>query len=134
PTDKLGLDSSEFLWLFHTNQLVSKVERILERFFSKQHGVANESRLLIDATNGAAGYRQETIKSGLALVEILLRYCTHPVAYLQSLFSILCRAKSVVPLAIAIASLKSGRVFRLEAGSVLTEWRIRAAPTSMLDN
>src|SRR5438067_10349683 len=28
PTDELGLDLREFLWLFHTNELVSKVERI----------------------------------------------------------------------------------------------------------
>ena len=28
PTDELGLDLSEFLGLSHTNELVSKVERI----------------------------------------------------------------------------------------------------------
>jgi len=58
PFDELGLDLREFLRLFRTNELVSKVERIFERFFSKQHGVANKSRLLINATNGASGYGQ----------------------------------------------------------------------------
>jgi hypothetical protein len=28
PTDELSLDLSEFLWLFHTNKLLSNVERI----------------------------------------------------------------------------------------------------------
>src|SRR5215831_20930734 len=51
PTDRLGLDPREFLWLLHTNQLVSEVECIFEHFFSKQHGVAHKSSLLINATN-----------------------------------------------------------------------------------
>src|SRR5215813_4830429 len=58
PTDKLGLDTSEFLRLFHTNELVSEVERIFERLFSKQHRVADKSRLLVNATSGVPGYRQ----------------------------------------------------------------------------
>ena len=44
--------------LFHANQLLGEVKRIFERFFSKQHGVAHKSRLLINATDGAPCYRQ----------------------------------------------------------------------------
>src|SRR5262249_22136976 len=39
PIDELGLDTREFLGLFHTNELVSEVECIFERLFSKQYGV-----------------------------------------------------------------------------------------------
>jgi hypothetical protein len=58
PIDELGLDTREFLGLFHTNELVSEVECIFERLFSKQYGVADKSRLLVNATSGVPGYRQ----------------------------------------------------------------------------
>src|SRR5262249_24173402 len=58
PIDELGLDTREILGLFHTNELVGEVERIFERLFSKQYGVADKSRLLINATSGVPGYRQ----------------------------------------------------------------------------
>src|SRR5262249_39264866 len=58
PIDELGLDTREFLGLFHTNELVSEVECIFKRLFSKQYGVADKSRLLVNATSGVPGYRQ----------------------------------------------------------------------------
>src|SRR5258707_68749 len=43
----------------------------------------------LNPTNGVPGDRQQTLKSGLALVEILLCYCPHPVGCLHSSFAIL---------------------------------------------
>src|SRR5215813_2845958 len=55
---KIRSGYERILRLFHANELVSEVERIFERLFSKQHGVADKSRLLINATSGVPGYRQ----------------------------------------------------------------------------
>src|SRR5262249_3044293 len=105
----LGLDPSEFLWLLHTNQLVSEVECIFERFFSKQHGVAHKSRLLINATNGAPGIVWKPSKAAL----LWLRFCSAiaRIGCLHSLFGTLpseiCRSFGH-----GDASLKASRVFQ----------------------
>jgi hypothetical protein len=40
--------------------------------------LANSGRLPINATNGIPGDRQQTLKSGFALVEVLLCYFSYP--------------------------------------------------------
>src|SRR6266487_174233 len=80
PTDELTLKLSEFLRFPHANHPLGEVESVQERFFRKEHGaVANISRLLIHAFRRRSGDREQTLKSDLALAEILLSDLAHPV-------------------------------------------------------
>ena len=103
PTNEVGLNLREFLRFPYMNDLASTHERIGEHLFSNCYGVlTNSGRLPINATGSIPRDRKETLKSDLALVEVLFCYFSYPVGRLHGLFGTL-RAKSVVPLGIALS-------------------------------
>jgi hypothetical protein len=95
-TNEVALELDEFLGFFDPNDFVGKVERIRQCLFSGRYRVlANSVRLPLSTTNGSPSDHQQTLKSGLALIEVLFCYCVHPIGRLHSSFGILlCKIHS----------------------------------------
>ncbi len=72
PTDELVLKLREFLRVFHTHQLVKKVECIRQNLFRSQHRPSEDSRrLLIEGMHRLTRCDYQCLDRGLALIEVL---------------------------------------------------------------